>query len=118
MRTCVRALALVILASCRLAHAEGPADRGFRKLEGRQIGEAFSGRNFTNETHFSNHYRGDATIDGYSMGRRIANTWKIVGDDLCITERSQEYCYAVWENGTDVQLISRDYDITLYGTLK
>jgi hypothetical protein len=116
----MRILALALLfAGCTSAVlAESPADQGYRKLTGPQIRKAFVGKNFTDETHFSDHFKADGTIDGYSIGRKISNTWKIVKDELCITNDLGELCYAVWKKGADVQLVFRDSDVPLYGLLK
>jgi hypothetical protein len=113
-----RALALLFIASSWPACAEGPADQGFRKLTGLQIRAVFVGKTFSDETHFSNHYKADGTINGYSMGKKILNTWKIVADELCITNSFDDFCYAVWKKGIDVQLVYKYSDITLYGIIK
>ncbi|SDR56220.1 hypothetical protein SAMN05444161_6142 [Rhizobiales bacterium GAS191] len=112
------ALALLLFVGSWPAQAGSPADQGFRKLTGPQIRMVLVGKTFTDETHFSNRYKADGTIDGFSMGKKILNTWRIVTDELCITNSFGELCYAVWKKGTDVQLVYKYSDITLYGSIK
>lgn len=118
MKTRIRALALLFVASSWPAYAESPADQGYRKLTGPQIRRAFVGKVFSDESHFSDRFKADGTIDGYSMGKKVSDTWKIAKDELCITNSFGELCYAVWKKGIDVQLVYKDSDITLYGSVK
>lgn len=100
------------------AQAEGPADQGYRKLTGPQIRRAFVGKVFSDETHFSNRYKADGNIDGYSMGKKIRNTWKILEDNLCITSNFGELCYAIWMKDKEIQMVYKDSDITLFGAVR
>jgi hypothetical protein len=75
------------------AFAASPADDGFRKLSSPEIRRAFVGKIFTDESHFSNRYRADRTIEGVSMGAKASGTWRIAKDELCVTNRFGELCY-------------------------
>jgi hypothetical protein len=75
-------------------------------------------RTFTDGTHFSTRYHADGTVDGVSMGQKVANRWTTEADELCITNRFGELCYAVWMRGTDVELVYRGSDTTIYGYLQ
>jgi hypothetical protein len=99
-------------------YAKGPADQGFRKLTGGQIRAAFVGKVFSDDTHFSNQFKADGTIDGVSMGKKISNKWKLDKDTLCIKDSMDELCYAVWIKGRDVQLVYEDTDVILSGSVK
>ncbi|GAC1335366.1 MAG: hypothetical protein NVSMB26_19790 [Beijerinckiaceae bacterium] len=100
------------------AYAKGPADQGFKKLTGPQIRAVFVGKVFSDDTHFSNRYKADGTIDGVSMGKKISNKWKIVKDTLCITDSMDELCYAVWLKGKDAQLVYENTDVILTGSVR
>jgi hypothetical protein len=91
---------------------------GYRKLTGAQIRRAFIGHTFSDGTHFATRYHADGTIDGMSMGKRVANRWAVADDELCITNSFGELCYVVWKKGADVQLVYRNSDATLTGSLR
>jgi hypothetical protein len=50
--------------------------------------------------------------------KKVANTWRIIEDNLCITDSSSELCYSVWKKGRDIQLIYIDSDIAIVGSLR
>lgn len=106
------------LATAAPALATGPAGQGFKKLTGTQIRTAFLGKLFSDDMHFSNRFKADGTIEGVSMGKKVANKWKVDNDRLCIKESIDELCYVVWVKGQDVQLVYEDTDVILSGSIK
>jgi len=106
------------LATAAPALVTGPAGQGFRKLTGSQIRSAFVGKLFSDDTHFSNRFKADGTIEGVSMGKKVANKWKVDKNTLCIKESMHELCYAVWIKGRDVQLVYEGTDVILSGSIK
>lgn len=111
-------LVLCLLGATLPAYAASPAGQGFKKLNAAQIRQAFIGKTFSDDTHFSNRYKADGTIDGMSMGKKINNKWKLAKDALCIKDNIDELCYAVWAKGKEVQLIHENSDMVLSGSLK
>lgn len=113
--------AFLLVAACLAyaspAQAEGPADQGYRKLSGHGIRAFFTGKIFTDGTHFSSRYEAHGKIDGFAMGKKVSNTWKILDGNLCIADSLSELCYAVWKKGSDVELVEKDLDITIYGSV-
>jgi hypothetical protein len=105
------------LASALPAQAGSPADQGYRKLLGREIHATFVGKTFSDGTHISSRYESDGKINGFAMGKKVSNTWKILDGDLCIAERVGELCYAVWQKGSDVELVEKASYITIYGSV-
>jgi hypothetical protein len=79
-------LAVLLVAACFAsalpAHAEGPADQGYRKLSAREIRAFFTGKIFSDGTHFSNRYEADGKIDGFAMGKKVSNTVSGGGKDV------------------------------------
>jgi hypothetical protein len=106
------------LATAAPALATGPASQGFKKLTGSQIRSAFVGKLFSDDTHFSNRFKADGTIEGVSMGKKVANKWKVQKDRLCIKENIDKLCYVVWVKGRDVQLVYEGTDVILSGSIK
>lgn len=97
---------LIAVAFEATALAGTPETEGFRRLSGAQIRHALIGKHFSDNTHFSFRYRRDGQVTGKSMGREVSNTWKIVQDELCVTQqRFGETCYRVWKRGTAVRLV-------------
>ena len=117
----MRAWAFLLVAACFAsaapARAEGPADQGYRKLGGREIRAFFTGKIFVDGTHFSSRYEADGKIDGFAMGKKVSNTWKILDGNLCIADSLGELCYAVWKKGSNVELVEKNSDITIYGSV-
>jgi hypothetical protein len=90
-----RSALLLVVALCAAispALALDLASQGYRKLSGTAIREAFEGKAVTDGTHFSTRYPADGTVDGVSMGQKVANRWTIEADELCITNRFGELC--------------------------
>jgi hypothetical protein len=123
MKECRRGLApwLAVGLFCAAlsgAFASGPAEDGYRKLKAADIRKTFIGKVFTDGAHFSERFKADGTIEGYAMGKKATRAWKILDDELCITGSSEETCYGVWKKGSEIQLIFKDSDTSVYGTIE
>lgn len=101
-----------------VALAGSPEADGFKKLTGLQIRAAFAGKTFTDDTHFSFRYRPDGSIQGMSMGKTVTNKWRTDKDELCVTDKLGETCYAVWRKGASVRLLFGGHGLSLDGDLK
>lgn len=101
------------------ALAASPQTEGFKKLNGIQIRQAFAGKKFSDDVHFTYEYRANGAVQGMSMGKKVASTWKVAKDQLCVTDRSfGETCYFVWKKGAAVRLVVEGSSISLDGFLK
>lgn len=102
------------------AQAASPQAEGFKKLSGTQIRQAFVGKEFSDDAHFAYKYKANGVAQGMSMGKKVTNTWKVVKDQLCVTESSsEEACYFAWKKGSAVKLvIGESDDLGLDGFLK
>ena len=109
---------LIAMLACAPALAVSPQAEGFKKLSTSQIRQAFSGKTFSDDTHFSNRYRADGSIEGVSMGKKVSNKWKIVKETLCITDKFGELCYVVWMKRKDVKPVHETSDLVLEGSIK
>jgi hypothetical protein len=63
------------MLACAPALAVSPQAEGFKKLSTSRIRQAFSGKTFSDETHFSNRCA-DGSIEGVSMGKKSATNGK------------------------------------------
>ena len=111
------ALCLALLASST-GLAASPLAEGFKRLAGPQIAGAFAGRTFSDEVHFRFDYGRDGKIAGMSMGREVANTWRVAKDGLCVTDSFGEACYGVWRKGAAVRLVIEGSDVVVEGSLR
>ena len=98
-------------------HAD-PKSEGFRKLNGAQIKQAFSGHTFSDEVHFTFRYLAGGTIEGSGMGKQVSRKWWVVKDDLCITDSFGENCYAIWKKGSAVKFVFGGDAVFVEGVLK
>ena len=112
------ALASAALAAMPLALAASPQTEGFKKLSAAQIKQAFSGRRFSDDTHFTFQYRANGEIAGTSMGKQVRDKWAVVKEELCITDSFGETCYGVWKKGTSVKLIVEGSHVSIDGEVR
>jgi hypothetical protein len=67
----------------RLACPRGRSGRPrLPKLSAREIRAFFTGKIFSDGTHFSNRYEADGKIDGFAMGKKVSNTVSGGGKDV------------------------------------
>lgn len=108
----------IILTISSPALGASPQSDGFRRLSAPQIVQAFAGKSFSDDTHFSFRYRPNGLIEGMSMGRKVMDKWKVEDNRLCVTDRFGETCYAVWKKGEAVKLAVDGTDVVVDGFLQ
>lgn len=111
-------LLILVVTWATAALAASPQADGFNRLTGPQIRAAFVGKTFTDDTHFSFRYQANAAVAGMSMGRKVADKWRLAKDELCVTDKLGETCYTVWRKGSEVRLQIGDAGLSLDGELK
>ena len=88
------ALSLVLTGVC--AQAADP----FHRLSAQEIRAKIIGNVFTDDTHWSQHFRPDGTLHAMALSRLRQGTWHIEGDTLCrtLTRRGKTTtaCSEVW----------------------
>ena len=100
------------------AYAQTAPVKDFQKLNGSDIRRAFAGHEFGDGVHFNFRYRPNGSLEGMSMGKKVARKWRIAGDTLCATDVSGEICYAVWKKGVDIRLYPGGSNISVDGMLR
>ena len=110
------ALAWFVIAAIPLAAS--PQSEGYKRLGSAQIRQAFAGKTFSDDTHFSFAYKADGTIRGMSMGKTVTSRWALIKDELCVTDRFGEACYGVWKKGAAIRLMIGASDVTIDGALR
>ncbi|MDT2020634.1 hypothetical protein [Methylocella sp. CPCC 101449] len=109
----IRALAFLPVPLAAL-----PQTDGYRQLTGMQIRQAFTGRSFTDDTHFNLRYLPNGHVEGASMGRKVRFKWRVIGNELCLDEGKGDACYTVRKKGQAISLKLQDSDIALDGYLR
>lgn len=94
----VTGIALGLMLTVVYAHA---ADQ-FHRLSAREIRVQIIGKVVTDDSHWSQHFRPDGTLQSIVLSQLKQGTWKINGNTLCLTlkTRKQEAtpeCYEVWQ---------------------
>jgi hypothetical protein len=90
------ALALSLVLTGVGAQAADP----FHRLSAQEIRAKIIGNVFTDDTHWSQHFRPDGTLHAMALSRLRQGTWHIEGDTLCrtLTQRGKTTtaCSEVW----------------------
>jgi hypothetical protein len=72
----------------------------FHRLSAQAIRATIIGNVFTDDTHWSQHFRSDGTLQSIALARLRQGTWHIEGDTLCrtLTRRGKTTtaCSEVW----------------------
>ena len=110
----------IVLLCCVLPWCASAAD-GFRQLSAAEFRSRVVGRAVTDEAHWSNRFLADGTLRAIELGNEIPGTWKLEGNELCMTRRyareSETQCYEVWMKGDSVEY-RRDGVTTAWGVLR
>ena len=87
-------MGLVLTLVC--AHA---ADT-FMRLSAQEIRAKIIGKVVTDDTHWSQHFRPDGTLQSIVLSQLRQGTWKIADNALCLTLKTRREqtteCYEVW----------------------
>jgi len=114
-----RILLIATLVLCSLTFgAEG--ERSFRKLGGAQIRATVAGKEFTDNQHWSEVFWPNGTLTGFSLTNKVAGTWRVQGDLLCIDRGKNvgKACYEVWVLRNNMELRPDDDGPPLEGVLR
>jgi len=87
-------MSLMLTAVC--AHAATT----FTRLSARAIRTKIIGKVVTDDTHWSQHFRPDGTLQSIVLSQLRQGTWQIADNALCLTLKSRREqtteCYEVW----------------------
>jgi hypothetical protein len=88
------AMSLMLTAVC--AHAANT----FTRLLAHEIRAKIIGKVVTDDTHWSQHFRPDGTLQSIVLSQLRQGTWKIADNALCLTLKTRREqtteCYEVW----------------------
>ena len=95
-------IALSALAATSVCAGEA----AFQKLSEDAIRHKIIGKVVTDGAHWADHFLRNGQVEGHSLGKRYAGTWRLEDGELCITRRRKrpaEECVEVWVSGTQVE---------------
>ena len=95
------------------------ADR-FRHLSAKQIRSDIIGKVVTDDSHWSDDFQFEGALKAIDLGQHKVSTWRISGDELCLTineRKSATQCFEIWLSHDLVQY-HRDGVIVAEGYLR
>jgi hypothetical protein len=107
MAKVLMAVALVMLSVTATRAANGiPVEPKYLQLPASEIRKQVVGMAITDDAHWSDHFYRDGTLKSYDLGRLKRGTWKLDGNELCLThvaKSSTTDCFEIWSARDAVQ---------------
>jgi hypothetical protein len=100
-------IAMAAVACCAL-HIMGPvfaADK-FRRLGSAEIRARIVGKVVTDEGHWSDRFGSGGTLNAMELGQRKLGTWKLQGNEMCVTRKAREpveECFEIWQSQDQIE---------------
>jgi hypothetical protein len=112
-----RAYFLVALSAPYFLPGLTPADaaEAFKQLTAPQIRSMIVGSVVTDESHWSDRYESSGTLMGMELGRQKLGTWKLVGNEMCVTRKTRkpvEECFEIWISKDHIEYRSNGVTLT------
>jgi hypothetical protein len=83
----------------------------FRRLNGAQIQQRFSGMDMSDGVHWRDSYGRDGTLQSQSMGKQRSGKWHVENNHLCVDLGAESGgCYEVWLAGAKVEFRREGFD--------
>ena len=71
----------------------------FKRLDAAAMRVQIVGKVVTDQSHWSDRFAKGGVFDGMELGQRKAGTWRIDGNDMCVTRKARkpvEECFEIW----------------------
>jgi len=95
------------VATLAVAFNTTAADKGWLKLRGTALTQAFTNQDFGDGVHFAYQFLERGDLRGTDMGRPTQGYWRVAGSELCwrwTKSRDPEACYEVRQQGASIRL--------------
>ena len=106
----------LLLAAPAISHGEA-----FKRLSAKEVRARMVGKVITDEAHWSDQLMPDGSLKSFDMGRAKAGSWKLDGNELCLTRKERKGttvdCFEVWMSKDQVEL-RRDGVTVVEGVLR
>ena len=97
---------LAVAAVFACATAAGAAEPKYRQLSAAQIRASVVGNAITDDAHWSDYFHADGKLESYDLGKLRPGSWKLDGDQLCLTRAGRgggTDCFEIWAARDAVQ---------------
>jgi hypothetical protein len=103
------------------ALATGSTAGNFKRLSAKEVRARVVGKVITDEAHWSDRILADGSMQSFDMGNSRAGSWKLDGDELCLTRQARRQttsdCFEVWQSNDRIEL-RRDGVTVVEGVLR
>jgi hypothetical protein len=93
----------------------------FKRLSAKEVRGRVVGKIITDEAHWSDRLLPDGNMQSFDMGKAKAGSWKLDGDELCLTRKERRQtttdCFEVWLSKDQIEL-HRDGVTVVEGVLR
>lgn len=101
-----RSLAICAAFAAHVAWAGGLAQPVYHQLSAHDIRVRVVGMAITDDAHWSDHFHPGGVLVSYDLGHLKRGTWKLDGDELCLTRAGKKEatdCFEIWASRDGVQ---------------
>lgn len=96
---------LALTAAMGLAPTPSLAAPAFHRVRGKAIATLLTGREFSDEVHFTMLFEKGGALRMFSTGRRREGAWRVEDDQLCLDRTGDDHqCFEVWTSGSRLEL--------------
>ena len=98
-----------MLGACAALSASGGAlaqQPTYHQLSAKDIRARVVGMAITDDAHWSDHFHPGGALVSYDLGRLKRGTWKLDGDELCLTRMGKNEttdCFEIWASRDGIQ---------------
>lgn len=97
----------IAVATIAIAFNATAADKGWVKLRGNALTQAFTNQDFGDGVHFAYQFLAGGELRGMNMGKPAQGHWRVTGSQLCwrwAKSKESDECYEVRQRGQAVRL--------------
>jgi hypothetical protein len=96
------------------------ASEAFKRLTASEIQARIIGRVVTDESHWSDRFESNGTLNAMELGWRKLGSWKFQGNEMCVTRKARkpvEECFEIWQSQDQIEY-RRDGITLTWGVLR
>lgn len=97
----------VLVGSCILQMIESVyAVERFKRLNAAEIRNRIVGNVVTDGSHWSDRFGPGGKLDGMELGQRKLGTWRLQGNEMCVTRKARKpvaECFEIWQSSNEIE---------------
>lgn len=97
---------MLLAFTCTLGSTPIYAAETFKRLTAPEIRARIVGSVVTDGSHWSDFYQPGGMLDAMELGQRKPGTWKLNGDEMCVTRKARkpvEECFEIWQSAQQIE---------------